>query len=822
MPRPSEYWSEELANSAGKPDANLANDALHLGGINAEDFATKKYVQDYHNNKEELLKEYIDSQDLAKLQEAKNYVDTMIRNQDFSIFAKLEDLQSLRTELNARIEACGTNCDNKINTRIAALVSDVNDNFNDVNTAISGLNTRTNELFTSVSNGKGLVADAITDMGIHTSANDSYNTMATNIRALDIGGGSGEYDENFVNTSDGNATTNDIALGKIAYAKGQKIIGNHVDLNTSDATATEEDLVLGKSAYVDGEKIYGTLIPPTDYPTYGTDTTNANASSSDIALGKSAYVNGQYVTGTANSSSSPDVEEIKGLSTNDYVISDANIGLTQYPDSNKEVTERTCIAFSKDGKYCVSVANFNDFSNGNIPESEYSNDYVIESHRVNSSGLIIDASSGEGEGIVYKKYRYTKTELGLEDDEFVSSISIGAPGFLGYSTRCLLIIQTYTRTLQENSSYSYKYYLHVYTYHLNDNGVIGKEYNNSNYEVQGYREEITYAYNIVFSNTQPSVFFLLRTYYNNSTYYLYIRKCYVSYIADTNGNLTINFVFGTEVRYRSGASGFNGFDITLDDHYIYCCSGGWSVDDGFIITLDANLNPTSCFYNERGCGILTDTNQLLCCRAPRFFRLYNYSSGEWVLNKTISFNYQQDNTQYQQFQGNILITPDNSRVIAITSERHGGSDAYRTNTTLRVAVFNVSDILNANDGDVINPVQSSNLIFNGQNLTTVANLLNIRCNSNGSIIYLFSNSSVDFYFGTSLYYQKNYNAQMWTLETDTSQKLVGIRYKGQYFRNSQPQLLSATASDVASGKTFIGYNGIEETGTLSTTTQSTT
>ena len=115
MSRPSEYWSEEHAHSSGKPDANLATNALQLGGIDAENYATKKYVQDYHNNKEELLKEYIDSQDLAKLQEAKDYVDTMIRNQDFSTFAKLTDLQTLSQTLSERIEACKAECQQEMN-----------------------------------------------------------------------------------------------------------------------------------------------------------------------------------------------------------------------------------------------------------------------------------------------------------------------------------------------------------------------------------------------------------------------------------------------------------------------------------------------------------------------------------------------------------------------------------------------------------------------------------------------------------------------------------------------------------------------------------
>ena len=44
------------------------------------------------------------------------------------------------------------------------------------------------EVFQSVSNGKGLIADAITDKGVSTSASDSFQTMADNIDSLMVGG----------------------------------------------------------------------------------------------------------------------------------------------------------------------------------------------------------------------------------------------------------------------------------------------------------------------------------------------------------------------------------------------------------------------------------------------------------------------------------------------------------------------------------------------------------------------------------------------------------------------------------------------------------
>ena len=51
------------------------------------------------------------------------------------------------------------------------------------------VNAAVNELFTSVSDGKSLIASAITDKGVATAADASFQTMRESILAIESGGG---------------------------------------------------------------------------------------------------------------------------------------------------------------------------------------------------------------------------------------------------------------------------------------------------------------------------------------------------------------------------------------------------------------------------------------------------------------------------------------------------------------------------------------------------------------------------------------------------------------------------------------------------------
>lgn len=421
MSKSYEQISNYNANSNGKTDANTANDSLHLGGIPAEKYATQEYVQNYHDTKEANLKEYLDNQDEAKLQEAKEYTNSMIRNQDFSNFAKHTDIKALDEKLSEEIEQGSQEQKNYIDTKTKKIVDDTNANFEDVNTAITTLNNNMNEVFQSVSSGKEEVAEAITGKGVATSATDTFEQMATNIKKITTGG---SIPEGYIDTSDASATASDILLGKSAYANGEKIYGTNTGVDVSQIT-----------------------------PTYGTDTSGTTATASDILVGKTAYSNGQLLTGTLNY----EVEEIYGLVEEEYTRTEVS-GHTNVMISDTEesiLTSTGIFGISQCGNFIVSEVV--------VTQGETETRY-IQSKRMNDEEIYTSATSN-GENTISRKSLWSFEELGLDSSATIDAISFGSPGFNGYASEVALCI------LQSNKLHFYKYSIASGAY-----GYIGYDY----------------------------------------------------------------------------------------------------------------------------------------------------------------------------------------------------------------------------------------------------------------------------------------------------------------------------------------------------------
>lgn len=144
----------------------------------------------------------------------------------------------------------------------------------------SYIDTKYNELFQSVSNGKTLVASAITDKGVATDATDTFATMADNILLIETG----------TDTSDATAVVADVLSTKTFYANNEKLTGTMVNNGAVTSSLNAGGSYTIPKGYHNGNgKITANSLA---------SQTSATATAGQILSGQTAFVNGNKVTGT--------------------------------------------------------------------------------------------------------------------------------------------------------------------------------------------------------------------------------------------------------------------------------------------------------------------------------------------------------------------------------------------------------------------------------------------------------------------------------------------------------------------------------------------